>query len=217
MILAAGRGERMRPLTDDTPKPLLEVAGKPLIAYHLERLAAAGVHHVVINHGRLGHLIETALGDGRRFGLSIAYSAEGEQPLETGGGIRQALPLLGGGWFIAINADVWTDYDCKRLPDRPEGLAHLVLAPNPAHNPGGDFALDGGRIRNAGPSRHTFSGIGLYHHELFAGCAPGCFSMTPLLRAAADQDRLSGELYPGLWRDIGTPERLEEIRALCRQ
>ena len=217
MVLAAGRGERMRPLTDTTPKPLLEVNGRPLIAWHLERLQAAGIREVVINHGRLGHLIEQAIRDGKSYGLAIRYSAEGDDPLETGGGMHKALDLLGGQPFIGINADIWTDYDCTRLPAGIRSLAHLVLVGNPPHNPDGDFALLDGCIHNTGAVCHTFSGIGVYHPDLFAGHGPGRYSLTPLLRAAADQGRLSGELYNGIWQDVGTPERLAGIQSGRRE
>ncbi len=213
MILAAGHGERMRPLTDHTPKPLLEVNGKPLIVYHLERLAACGITDIVINHGRLGQLIENRLGDGSLFGVNIQYSAEGEAPLETGGGIYQALPLLGREAFIALNADIWTDYDFNSLPRAIDGLGHLVLVPNPKHNQNGDFALENSSVRNTGTNQFTFSGIGLYRPELFASASAGRYSLTPLLRVAADQQQLSGVVYEGVWSDIGTPERLSEIQS----
>lgn len=212
MILAAGRGERMRPLTDTTPKPLLTVAGKSLIEYHLERLGRAGIHEVVINHGRLGHLIEASLGTGERFGMRLVYSPEGDTPLETGGGIFRALPLLGAEPFYAINADIWTDYECHDVVLTGQDMAHLVLVPNPDHNPAGDFALDNDRIGNGQAQRYTFSGIGIYHPSLFRKCRPGRFPLAPLLRSAADEGRVSGELYAGNWRDIGTPDRLDEIR-----
>lgn len=212
MILAAGRGERMRPLTDHTPKPLLCVGGKPLIEYHLERLYRAGVREVVINHGRLGHLIEEHLGNGDRYHMRLMYSAEGDSPLETGGGIYRALGLLGKKPFIVLNADVWTDFDCSGLTIRDGSLAHLVLVNNPDHNPDGDFALDDGRAFNAGAVRYTFSGIGIYDPALFSECEPGRFPLTPVLRAAADRGYVDAELYTGFWRDVGTPERLEEIR-----
>ena len=212
MILAAGRGERMRPLTDHTPKPLLCVGGKPLIEYHLDRLQRAGVREVVINHGRLGHMIEEHLGNGDRYHMRLTYSAEGDAPLETGGGIYKALPLLGEEPFICLNADIWTDFDCSGLTIRNGSLAHLVLVNNPDHNPDGDFALDDGRVLNEGTVRYTFSGIGVYDPALFADCKPGRFPLTPLLRAAADHGCAGGELYSGPWRDIGTPERLAEIR-----
>lgn len=212
MILAAGRGERMRPLTDTTPKPLLPLAGRPLIEYHLRALAAAGVREVVINHAHLGHRLEDVLGDGSRWGLAIAWSPEGEA-LETGGGIHRALPLLGEAPFIVVNGDIWTDYDFSGLPAEPAGLAHLVLVDNPAHHPAGDFVLDRGRVREGDGPRLTFSGIGVYRPALFAGCAPGRFPLGPLLRAAMARDEVSGEHHRGRWVDVGTPERLAALEA----
>jgi len=212
MILAAGRGERMRPLTDTLPKPLLPLAGRPLIDYHLRALAAAGVREVVINHAHLGHRLEDALGDGSRWGLAIAWSPEGEA-LETGGGIHRALPLLGEAPFIVVNGDIWTDFDFSGLPVEPAGLAHVVLVDNPAHHPAGDFTLADGRVREGGGPRLTFSGIGGYRPALFAGCAPGRFPLGPLLRAAMARDEVSGEHYRGRWVDVGTPERLAALEA----
>lgn len=174
MILAAGRGERMRPLTDHTPKPLLQAGGRPLIAYHILALAAAGFCDVVINHAHLGTQIEQALGDGSRFGVSIHYSPEG-QALETGGGIFRALPLLGPGPFLVVNGDIWTDYDYTRLPSEPAGLAHLVLVDNPPHHPRGDFALAGQRVETEGPALLTFSGIGVYRPELLPAARRASF------------------------------------------
>lgn len=214
MILAAGRGERMRPLTDHTPKPLLQVGGKPLIVWHIERLAAAGIRQLVINHAHLGEQIERALGDGGRWGVSIRYSAEGEgRALETGGGILRALPLLGDGPFLVVNADIWTDFDFSRLRWRDGMLAHLVLVENPEHNPQGDFALRQGRVSAAGDDRLTFSGIGAYHPALFAGATPGAFPLAPLLRQAMVRGLVSGERHPGRWVDVGTPARLTELDA----
>jgi len=212
MILAAGRGERMRPLTDTTPKPLLPLAGRPLIEYHLRALAAAGVREVVVNHAHLGHRLEDALGDGSRWGLAIAWSPEGEA-LETGGGIHRALPLLGEAPFIVVNGDIWTDYDFSGLPAEPAGLAHLVLVDNPAHHPAGDFVLDRGRVREGDGPRLTFSGIGVYRPALFAGCAHGRFPLGPLLRTAMARDEVSGEHHRGRWVDVGTPERLAALEA----
>lgn len=212
MILAAGRGERMRPLTDATPKPLLEVGGKPLIVWHLERLAAAGLRRVVINHAHLGQQIEHALGDGRRWGLQIVYSAEGEgRALETGGGILHALPLLGTAPFLVVNGDVWCDVDPARLGLETGLLAHLVLVDNPAHHPGGDFHLDQGRLFADRQPRLTFSGIGVYTPALFDGCEPGAFPLAPLLRDAMARGRVGGEHHRGRWIDVGTPERLAEL------
>lgn len=217
MILAAGRGERMRPLTDHTPKPLLQVAGKPLIQYHLEALVRAGVSRLVVNHAHLGEQIVAFLGDGARWGVSIAYSAEPGGALETGGGIQQALPLLGDAPFWVVNGDVWTDYPFPAHPIPEHSLAHLVMVDNPAHHPGGDFALSAdGLLADAGNDRLTYSGLGIYRQELFAGCAPGAFPLAPLLRRAMAAGRVSGEYYGGRWLDIGTPERLraldEELR-----
>lgn len=210
MILAAGRGERMRPLTDKTPKPLLQAGGRALIEYHLANLKQAGIHEVVINHAWLGRQIEAALGDGSRYGLSIRYSAEGEA-LETAGGIQRALPLLGETPFIAINGDIWTDYSLDMLPRDPAGLAHLVLVENPPHHPAGDFQLDSGYVAAQGAACLTFSGIGVYRPALFSGVAPGKAPLAPLLRAAMAKREVTGEHYTGRWFDIGTPERLAEL------
>lgn len=207
MILAAGRGERMRPLTDHTPKPLLIAGGKPLIQHHIERLAAAGIRELVINHAHLGAQIEAALGDGAGFGVEIRYSPE-ERALETGGGIFRALPLLGPEPFLVVNGDVWTDVDLAGLALDAGDLAHLVLVDNPPHNPKGDFVLIAGRVRSTGTPRLTFSGIGLYRPELFDGQTPGAFPLAPLLRQAMKAGRVGGRHHGGHWFDIGTPERL---------
>jgi len=212
MILAAGRGNRMRPLTDLVPKPLLTVGGKPLIQYHIERLAAAGVREIVINHAHLGEQIEATLGDGSGLGLALRYSAEGEgRALETGGGIFKALPLLGPGPFLVVNADIWTDCPFAGLSLRAGDLAHLVLVANPPQHPVGDFALDADRVRPDGEPRYTFSGVGLYRPELFAGCRPGAFPLAPLLRRAMDLDQVGGQFHAGEWFDIGTPQRLDAL------
>ena len=211
MILAAGRGERMRPLTDRTPKPLLEIAGKPLIQYHIEALRAAGIHDLVINLAHLGEQIRARLGDGAGLDVHIQYSQEPEGALETGGGIHQALPLFGAAPFIVVNGDVWTDYPFAQLRARDLDLAHLVMVPNPVQHPMGDFALRDARLREQGQPRYTFSGIGLYRAELFAACAPGRFALAPLLRAAMARGRVSGELYEGVWSDVGTPQRWHEL------
>jgi MurNAc alpha-1-phosphate uridylyltransferase len=213
MILAAGRGERMRPLTDHTPKPLLQVAGKPLIQYHIEALRAAGIRDLVINIAHLGERIQACLGDGAALGVRIRYSPEPEGALETGGGIHQALPLLGDAPFLVINGDLWTDYPFAQLCARSldDDLAFLVLVPNPPQHPGGDFCLQAGRVQAQGEPRHTFSGIGLYHPWLFSACAPGRFALAPLLREAMGRDQVGGELYPGVWSDVGTPQRLREL------
>lgn len=211
MILAAGRGERMRPHTDKVPKPLLQAGGRALIDYHVHALVRAGINDIVVNHAHLGTQIEAYLGDGGRYGARIRYSPEGETPLETGGGILHALPLLDETAFLVVNGDIWTDYPFERLPGEPAGLAHIVLVPNPEHNADGDFALIGARVANSGDTRHTFSGIGVYRPGLFDECAPGVFALGPLLRAAADRGEVSGELYNGEWDDIGTPQRLREL------
>jgi MurNAc alpha-1-phosphate uridylyltransferase len=212
MILAAGRGERLRPLTDSTPKPLLEVRGKPLIVYHLEALHKAGFNEIVINLSWLGDQIRTRLGNGSEFGVSIEYSEEATA-LETAGGILQALPLLGER-FVVVNGDVFTDYDfvalklAEKSVDRP---AHLVLVDNPQHNNPGDFSLQRSIVGNDGSPRHTFSGIARYHRSFFDGLAPGKQALAPLLRAAAAEGQVSGELFSGLWVDIGTAERLQRL------
>jgi MurNAc alpha-1-phosphate uridylyltransferase len=213
MILAAGRGERMRPLSDAIPKCLLEVRGKSLITWLIEALARSGVVEIVINHAHLGHMIEAALGDGRRFGVAIRYSAEAEA-LETAGGIAKALPLLGKTPFLAVNSDIFCDFDFSSLTARALGqhLAHLVLVPNPAHHPQGDFSLRGTQVGDAEAPKWTFSGIGLYQPELFASVKPGSKGqLAPLLRAAMARGLVSGELHHGEWHDVGTPRRLAEL------
>lgn len=216
MILAAGKGERMRPLTLHTPKPLVRAGGVPLIEYHLNALRHAGFDEVVINHAWLGQQIEDHLGDGQRFGLTIRYSPENE-PLETGGGIFRALPLLGDEPFVIVNGDVWTDYDPATLRKPLAGLAHLVLIDNPAHHPHGDFCLDGDQVRDSGTdSRLTYSGIAVLSPRLFEGCTAGAFKLAPLLRDAMNRGEVSGEHYAGRWIDVGTLERLAEVeRALA--
>ena len=211
MILAAGRGERMRPLTDATPKPLLRIGGQTLIERHIHALAQADMRQLVINHAHLGEQLVAALGDGSAYGVEIVYSPEPEAALETGGGIFNALPLLGAEPFLVVNADIWTDYPYADLPVVIDGLAHLVMVANPAHHPDGDFSLSGGRLAQRGPAMLTFSGIGIYRPELFDGCTPGAFPLAPLLRTAMDAGQISGEQYHGSWFDIGTPERLEAI------
>ncbi|QXI38928.1 N-acetylmuramate alpha-1-phosphate uridylyltransferase MurU [Pseudomonas xantholysinigenes] len=215
MILAAGKGERMRPLTLTTPKPLVPAAGKPLIEYHLEALARAGITEVVINHAWLGQQIEDHLGDGSRFGLSIRYSPEGE-PLETGGGIFKALPLLGDAPFLLVNGDVWSDYDFAGLNAPLQGLAHLVLVDNPGHHGRGDFRLADGQVSDGdeAPGTLTFSGISVLHPALFEGCQPGAFKLAPLLRRAMAEGKVSGEHYQGHWIDVGTLERLADVERL---
>ena len=213
MILAAGKGERMRPLTAHTPKPLLLVGGKMLIEYHLAALHHNGIEEVVINLSWLGEQIEQALGNGARYGVHITYSYEGPQPLETAGGIIAALPQLGPEPFIVVNGDIWTDYPFERLPQQPPLPAHLVLVENPPQHPQGDFALVGTQVSNAAEHRLTFSGIAVYHPALFAGLAPGVRPLAPLLRTAIAEQQVSGELYQGAWRDIGTPQRLAALNA----
>lgn len=213
MILAAGSGTRMRPLTDRTPKPLLKVGGIPLIVWHIERLAHDGYTDIVINIAHLGYQIPEALGDGSEWGVNITYSDEQEEGgLETAGGIIKALPLLGDQAFLVLNGDIWTDYDFQDHRKLAEGiLAHLVLVPNPEHNPEGDFALDGNRVIDN--RQYTFSGIGYYSPKLFDGVPYGKSALAPLLRAAIKEGKVTGELYTGEWLDIGTPERLELLNA----
>jgi MurNAc alpha-1-phosphate uridylyltransferase len=211
MILAAGRGERMRPLSDATPKPLLTAGGKPLIVHLIEGVARAGHRHLVINHSHLGKQIEDALGDGHRYGVRIAYSHEPGGGLETGGGIFKALPLIDSDPFLVVNGDVWTDYPFERLPRTLAGLAHLVLVDNPPHHSGGDFALADGKVCADGARRLTFSGIGVYARALFSSCRGDKFPLAPLLRAAMERGLVSGEHYTGRWFDVGTPARLAEL------
>ena len=229
MILAAGRGERMRPLTDHTPKPLLPAGGKPLIVWHIERLRAAGFTHIVINHAHLGLQIEDALGNGAMLGVAIEYSREASA-LETAGGIATALSLIESDVFPVVNGDIYCEYDFERLAEPLARLAaghdqaHLVLVDNPPHHPQGDFVLDSGRVRDADqpltahPSRFTFSGIGVYHRALFAHTAAGVKApLAPLLRLAIDAGRVSGEHYAGRWVDVGTPDRLNALDEELRQ
>ena len=215
MILAAGLGTRMRPLTLNTPKPLLPVAGKPLIQYHIERLVAAGITEIVINHAWLGEKLEAYVGDGSRFGAKVAWSAETE-PLETGGGVLKALPQLSedGSPFILINGDVFTDYPFEQLLAHKitgDSVGHLVLVSNPEHNPSGDFQLQNDYVFESGDDCLTFSGVSVLSPVLFEGCSAGKFPLAPLLRSAMQSGRVSGEFFPGYWRDIGTPERLQEV------
>ncbi len=220
MILAAGRGARMRELTDGLPKPMIPVAGRPLIEYHLMNLARAGVRQVVINLGWHGDRIRDGIGEGRRFDLHVKYSDEGWPALESGGGIFNALPLLGAGPFVVVNGDVYSDYPLARLVERARALpqdinAHLIMVPNPPHNPRGDFALVEGCVLNSTNGdergRSTFSGLSVHRPDFFAGCTPGHFPLLPLWRAAADRRELTGELWDGKWSDVGTPERLAEL------
>lgn len=217
MILAAGRGERLRPLTDHTPKPLLEAGGRPLIEHLLVALAAAGFREMVVNLAYRGEQIRDHLGDGSRWGIGIEYSHEGPEPLETGGGIRHALPLLGDEPFVVVNGDIATEFPFERLRQPLQGDAHLVLTPNPAHHPGGDFALQGRSLQPDGTARHTFAGIGVYRPSLFAELPEGRFALAPLLRDAMARGRVSGELYTGFWMDIGTHERLQALDSRLRR
>ncbi|HMD58818.1 MAG TPA: nucleotidyltransferase family protein [Steroidobacteraceae bacterium] len=211
MILAAGRGERMRPLTTLTPKPLLVVRGQPLIVWHLQALARAGSRQIVINLSGLGGQIRDALGAGAQFGVQIEYSDEGAEPLETGGGIFRALPQLGADPFLVVNGDTFTDLDFATLALAHDALAHLVLVPNPPHHPQGDFALKDGLLSQSGAPHYTYAGIAVFNPQFFAGCVPGKFPLLPLLQRAMAQGRLRGELYQGLWSDVGTPERLAAL------
>jgi MurNAc alpha-1-phosphate uridylyltransferase len=212
MILAAGRGERLRPLTDTTPKPLLDVDGRSLIEHHLEKLAMAGFREVVINLAHLGDMIRDRLGNGSGWGLNIHYSLEPAGALDTGGGIEQALPLLGESPFAVINGDVFSNYPLARLRAIKCDHAHLVLVPNPAHNPDGDFVLQAGRIIPGAQQRYTFSGISVYHPRFFSSAPGGRYSTVPMLRKAAALQQVTGEIYKGVWHDIGTLERLETLR-----
>ena len=216
MILAAGRGERMRPLTDHTPKPLLKAAGKPLIEYTIEALVAAGISDIVINLAHLGEKIQRYLEDGSRYQANIVYSSEGKTGLETAGGIKKALPLLGNKPFIVVNGDISCDFPLQRLVNHDCDLAHLVLVNNPAHHTLGDFTLDPQSIASPeGCPKYTYSGIGLYHPDLFAELAQGKSApLAPLLKSAMQAKRITAERHQGFWMDIGTPERLDELNTL---
>lgn len=229
LLLAAGRGERMRPLSDATPKPLLQLAGKPLIAYHLERLATAGVRYVVINTAHLAGQFPAVLGDGARFGLRIRYSYEGDTALETGGGMLHALALLGSADpFIAVSADLYTGFDYATLPVAPAGLAHLVMVDNPPYHAEGDFALRDGLLHEDGAPQLTFGNIGVYRPQLFehwrevlgdapgTGATPPTFKLAPLLRHAMRRGQVSGEHYAGRWHNLGTPQELAALDAQLR-
>jgi MurNAc alpha-1-phosphate uridylyltransferase len=213
MILAAGRGERMRPLTDTTPKPLLSIRGKPLIERHVERLAQSGIERIVVNLAWLGGMIRDYLGDGSRYGVSIHYSEESPHALETAGGIFRALPFLKPGPFLVVNGDVFTDYDFERVKLDDERDACIVLVPNPPQHPQGDFGLEAGLAVAAAAQQYTFAGIAAYRPEFFSGCADGVFPLKPLLVRAMAARRCSAELYTGLWEDVGTPLRLEALNA----
>lgn len=211
MILAAGRGERMRPLTDHAPKPLLLVGGKPLIVWHIERLAKAGFKEILINHAHLGSQIESMLKDGSDWGVNIQYSPEASA-LETAGGIANALPLLGRDPFLVVNGDVFTEIDFAHIALNPQYLAHLVMVDNPPQHPQGDFALIGDRLMVDGVSKLTFSGVGVYHPDLFVTVKPGeAAKLAPLLKEAMNKGLVTGQYYQGLWHDIGTPERLDAL------
>jgi MurNAc alpha-1-phosphate uridylyltransferase len=215
MILAAGRGERLRPLTDDLPKALVEAGGKPLLAWHLERLAASGCREAVINVSHLAERIVERIGDGARYGLRIAYSRE-PQPLETAGGLAQARALLGDEPFLLVNSDVYCEMDFEKLLKHSlaSWLGHLMLVPNPSYRPAGDFTLDDGFIGNGPGQRYTYAGVAVMSPALFAQVRPGEKApLAPLLRAAAEHRRLSGEVFTGLWQDVGSAERLAELRA----
>ena len=229
LVFAAGKGERMRPLTDETPKPLLKVGGKPLVEWHLEKLAAIGIREVVLNIAWLAGRFEPVLGNGSRWGLHIHYSHEGPEPLETGGGMLHALRLLGDAPFICVNGDTWSDYDFSRLPTRPRAMAHLVMVDNPPQHPRGDFRIEAdGTLRGDGEPTHTYSGIAVYDPRILTGWrevigdAPGVerspprFKLAPLLFDAMARGEIHGELHHGRWTDVGTPERLaaldEELR-----
>lgn len=216
MILAAGRGERMRPLTDRTPKPLLPVAGKPMIQYHIEALAAAGVREIVINLAWLGQQIRAAIGEGSQFGVRIHYSDEGDAALETGGGVFKALPLLAGPSgadpFVVVSGDVWTEYPLQDVQAKLSNadMAHFVVVPNPDFHARGDFGLLDGRLTDSG-ERYTYANIGVMRPEFFAGCQAGKFPLAPLMFEWIRKGRVSGELYRGVWHNVGTPQQLQQI------
>jgi MurNAc alpha-1-phosphate uridylyltransferase len=216
MLLSAGRGERLRPLTDTLPKALVPVGGKPLVAWHLAALARAGIRDVVVNLSWLGGQLRAALGDGRDFGVRITWSEEGPVPLETGGGIFHALPLLGPEPFLVVNSDIWIELPFSGLELPSDAHAHLVLVPNPPHHPRGDFGLETGWVVNRDTERFTYCGVGLYRPEFFGGCRDGRFPLLPLLNRAIGARRVRGELYSGQWSDAGTSERLADLNARLR-
>jgi MurNAc alpha-1-phosphate uridylyltransferase len=216
MILAAGRGERMRPLTDDMPKPLLSVGGKPLIQYHIENLAAAGVRDIVINLAWQGAKLRSAIGDGTRLGVRIQYSDEGDFALETGGGICKALPLLGHEPFIVVSGDVWTDFPLSSLRLAVDDVAHFVVVPNPDFHASGDFGFDGARMTESG-SKYTYANIGVFTPQFFAGRAPVRFALAPLMFEWIRKGKVSGELYEGAWHNLGTPQQLEALNRQLTQ
>jgi MurNAc alpha-1-phosphate uridylyltransferase len=224
LVFAAGKGERMRPLTNDTPKPLLRAGGKPLVEWHLEKLAASGVREVLLNISWLADKFEPALGDGSRWGLRLHYSHEGKEPLETGGGMLHARRVLGDAPFICVNGDVWTDYDFARLPTRPRAMAHLVMVANPVQHPKGDFRMEGdGTLRADGEPKYTYSGIAVYDPRILTGwrevigkvpgteLSPPRFKLAPLLFDAMARGEIHGEFHGGRWTDVGTPERLAAL------
>ena len=213
MILAAGRGERLRPLSDNLPKALVEVHGESLLERHLRAVKAAGAETVIINLGWLGNQIVERIGSGSDFGLNVVYSPEGDDVLETGGGIHRALPMLGSAPFLVINADILTDMPLPAASLNGDDVGHLVLVPTPDHKSNGDFDLADGRVQNGNDAEFTFSGVAVYHPDLFAACTPGRFPLAPMLRAAASAGTLSGSVYAGLWRDVGTPARLAELNS----
>lgn len=223
LILAAGRGERMRPLTDTLPKPLLPVTGIPLIEHLIVALAQSKFKEIVINHSYLGDKIIERLGDGHRLGVDLQYSEEPAQALETGGGILKALPLLNSDPFVVLNSDIWTDYPFAELPRKLDALAHLILVDNPKHHPNGDFILDDAGLVKPKDTHDesiptlTFSGIGVYRHKLFKHCTPGRFPLAPIIINAAKQGHISGQHYQGRWIDVGTPERLNELERAITQ
>ncbi len=216
LIFAAGLGERMRPLTDATPKPLLDVRGKPLIVWHLEKLARTGVREVVINTSHLAAQFPAKLGDGSLWNLRIRYSFEGPEPLDSGGGMFRAMPFLGHEPFLAVNGDIFTDFDFSTLPQNPLGLAHLVMVDNPPQHPNGDFVLREDRLFDELTPRLTFAGIGVYRPSLLDGQSDGKFSIVPILRAAMRRNEIAGEHYRGMWNDVGTPQRLAELNSVLR-
>ena len=213
MILAAGRGERLRPFTDEIPKPLIEVGGQSLLERHLDNVRSAGIETVVINLGWLGDKIVEHVGSGKRYGLEVIYSQEGNNILETGGGIHKALPMLGSEPFLVVNADIYTDMPVPDVSLENEHLGHLMMVPTPGYRDRGDFNIEEGLIRNGTDAALTFSGVAIYRPDFFDGCDAGRFSIAPMLREAADRGQLSGSLYEGLWADAGTPDRLAALKA----
>jgi len=212
MILAAGRGERLKPITDSVPKALIKAGETTPLERHLERLAHAGFRQCVINLGHLGEQIRDLVGDGHRWNLQVSYSDEGDDILETGGGIHKALPLLGDGPFAVVNADTWSEFDYARLRNTKCDYAHLVMVDNPSHNPGGDFELRSGLVKTGNKKRLTFSGIAVYHPRLFSSLSGGKFPLAPLLTQVMETHYVTGEYFAGFWLDIGTEERLKSLR-----